>query len=133
MASTVISSQEEREIITHDGNIKKWNQKTFEWINNMFIEYDTKWRWIYEFLGIAYNAPDGSYHEENVSKQAITHREMMAYETSRNAILKDEVNKLQTQLSEMKADIAYLERNMVAHVNDGSIHNSLEDKKDIKF
>ena len=133
MASTVISSQEEREIITHDGNIKKWNQKTFEWINNMFIEYDTKWRWIYEFLGIGFYGDDGTYHEENVSKQSITHREMMAYETSRNAILKNAVDDLQAQLSEMKKHISYLERNMVAHVNDDSIHNSLEDKKDIKF
>ena len=133
MASTVISSQEEREIISDDGNIKKWNQKTFEWINNMFIEYDTKWRWIYEFLGIAYHTPDGSYHAEDISKQAITHRDMQAYEISRNAILKNEVVLLQAQMNQMKERITRMESNMAEHVNNGSMHNRLEDKKDIKF
>ena len=133
MEKAVISSQEAREIITQDGNVKEWNQKTYEWINNMFIEYDTKWRWIYEFFGIGYNAPDGSPHAEDISKQAITHREMQAFNDSRNAILKNEVVLLQTQMNQMKEHITYLERNMTEHVNNGSIHNRLEDKKDIKF
>ena len=75
--------------------------------------------------------------ENDLNKELKEKRKFKEYNLSEIQIIqgpnKDEVNKLQTQLSEMKADIAYLERNMVAHVNDGSIHNSLEDKKDIKF
>ena len=133
MEKAVISSQEEAEIITQDGNVKEWNQKTYEWINNMFIEYDTKWRWIYDYFGIGYNAPDNSYHAEDRSKQVVTQREMQAFDTSRNAILNNEVALLQAQMNQMKERILDLERNMAEHVNNGSMHNRLEDKKDIKF
>ena len=133
MASNVISSQEVEEIIHDDGAIKEWNQKTYEWINNMFIGYDTKWRWIYDYFGIGYVASDGSQHPEDWYKQVVTHRDMEAYDKSRNAKLGHEVNILQAQMNQMKERITSLEKNMVAHVSDGNIHNRLEDKKDIKF
>ena len=132
MAEQVISSQDANEILD-DGGVKEWNQKTFEWINNMFIGNDKKWRWIYEWLGISYYAVDGSTQEEDWENQPLRHREMRAYEKSRNTRLNNEVVQLQAQLDEMKRHITYLEANMTAHMNNGRIHNKLEDKKYIKF
>jgi len=132
MDSPVISSQEEGKIITRDGHVKEWNQNTYKWINNMFIEYDIKWRWIYKFFGIAYYTPDGSLYPEDWYKQTITHKDMQAYEISRNKILEKQVFQLQAQINRMNERIEGLESNM-ARTNSASIHNSLEDKKDIKF
>ena len=101
MTEYVISSQEAADIITHDGNVKEWNQKTYEWINNMFIGYDTKWRWIYEWLGISYHAADGSIQDGVWANQPLRHRDMEPYESSRNVILKNAVDDLQAQLDAM--------------------------------
>ena len=128
----VISSQEAAEIV-HDGDVKEWNQKTFEWINSMFIGNDKKWRWIYEWLGISYHAVDGSTQEGDWANQPLRHKDMQAYETSRNTMLYNEVVQLQAQLDTMKEHITYLETNMTAHMDNGRIHNRLEDKKYIKF
>lgn len=128
----VISSQDADEIF-HDGKVKEWNQKTFEWINNMFFGYDKKWRWIYEWLGITYLTADGSTQEGDWENEPLRHRDMRAYETSRNTILNNVEVKLQDQMNQMKERITFLERTIAAHVTNNSMHNRLEDKKDIKF
>jgi hypothetical protein len=128
MEKAVISSQEAREIITQDGTVKEWNQNTYEWINEMFNLNDNKWRWIFDYFGIAYWAPDGTLHAEDRSKQVVTHRDII----SRNTMLKNEVVELQAQINQMNERITHLESNM-ARTNSASTHNSLEDKKDIKF